>query len=178
MERVKSKRRRPPSRRARFSLLVPLRRIVGHVAAHPKLYGPALSPVLLLLLAHVVVVPIIVFLKMKGVSASHTVIGTVLAWAVLGFLPFLALSYLAYFLAARPLSHLVQEQRPEWPNSRVEALSATAYAIGLFVCMFLLIRPASAKGDLILLGCCVAAGLVHWSFYRRFAGTADQPAKT
>ncbi len=177
MERVKSRRRRPPSRGIRFSLWAPFRRIAGHVAGHPKLYGPALSPVLLLLLAHVVVVPIIVFLKMKGASASHTLFGTVLVWAVLGFLPFLGLSYLSYFMAARPLTHLIAEKRPDWPGARVEALSATAYAAGLFVGMFLLIRPASVTGDLILLGCCVAAGLLHWFFYRRFAGPANPPAE-
>lgn len=177
MERVKSRRRRPPSRGTRFSLGAPFRLIVSHVAAHPKLYGPALSPVLLFLLAHVVVLPIIVLLKMKGASASHTLFGTVLAWAVLGFLPFLGLSYLSYFMAAKPLAHLVQDKLPDWSAARVEALSATAYAAGLFVGMFLLIRPASVAGDLILLGCCVTAGLLHWSFYRRFAGPADPPAE-
>ncbi len=178
MQRVRSTRRRPVARKARFNLRAPFRRLARHVATHPKLYGPALPAVLFLLLAHVVVVPILILGKLNGTSASHGLFGTALVWAVLGFLPFLGLSYLSSFLAARPMRHLLEDKRPEWPSARVESVTAVAYAAGLYLGMFLLIRPAFLAGDLILLACCAAAGLLYWLFHRKLTVPADPPAGT
>ena len=177
MQRVKSARRRPRARGPRFSLLAPLRRLARHVIAHPRLYGPALPPVLFLVLVHVMVVPILVVGKLIGISTGHTLFGTVLAWAVLGFLPFLGLSYLSSFLAARSVRHLIEEKRPEWPKARGEVMSAAAYAGGLCLGMFILVQPASWTGNLVLLACCAAAGLLHWLFYRNIGIPTDTAAE-
>ena len=178
MQRVKNARRRPRARSSRFSLLAPLRRLTRHVIAHPRLYGPALPPVLFLVLAHVVVVPILVVGRLIGFSTGHTLLGTALVWAVLGFLPFLGLSYLSSLLAARPVRHLIEKKRPEWPKTRGEIMSAAAYAVGLCLGMFLLVQPPSWTGNLVLLACCAAAGSLHWLFYRNIeipTNTAAEP---
>ena len=87
-----------------------------------------------------------------------------------GFLPFLALSYLAFFLAARPLDGLLARRQPAVPRTAVTLLPAAGYGAAIACGMFLLLQPGNWPGDLALLLCCLAAGALNWSLYRWLTG--------
>ena len=94
---------------------------------------------------------------------------TLLTWAVFGFLPFLVLSYLAFFLAARPLADLLARRQASLPAA-VGFLPPAGYGVAIACGMFLLLRPGHWPGDLALLLCCLAAGTLNWFLYLRLAG--------
>ena len=86
-----------------------------------------------------------------------------------GFLPFLVLSYLAFFLAARPLADLLARRQASLPAA-VGFLPPAGYGVAIACGMFLLLRPGHWPGDLALLLCCLAAGTLNWFLYLRLAG--------
>lgn len=170
MQRVRSKRNRGPTRRVGLLRPPPLFRwFRQHVRRHPRLYAPAGAPILFLFVAHVVSLPALVLTRSGGTEGFGAACRTLLAWAVFGFLPFLVLSYLAFFLAARPLADLLARRQASLPSA-VGFLPPAGYGVAIACGMFLLLRPGHWPGDLALLLCCLAAGTLNWFLYLRLAG--------
>lgn len=170
MQRVTSKRNRGATRRTGlFRPQALLRWLLQHVRRHPRLYVPAGAPVLFLLLAHVLSLPVLALTGGGGSEGIGLACRTLLTWAVFGFLPFLVLSYLAFFLAARPLADLLARRQASLPAA-VGFLPPAGYGVAIACGMFLLLRPGHWPGDLALLLCCLAAGTLNWFLYLRLAG--------
>ena len=171
MQRVTSKRNRGATRRTGlFRPQALLRWVLQHVRRHPRLYVPAGAPLLFLFVAHVLSLPVLALTGGGGSEGIGLACRTLLTWAVFGFLPFLALSYLAFFLAARPLDGLLARRQPAVPRTAVTLLPAVGYGAAIACGMFLLLQPGNWPGDLALLLCCLAAGALNWSLYRWLTG--------
>jgi hypothetical protein len=171
MEQMRSKRNRAKAKRA--SLFRPhamLRWIFQHVERHSWLYAPACAPVLFLLLAHMVSLPALVLTRVGGTEGVGAASRTLLTWAVFGFLPFLVLSYLAFFLVARPFATLLARRQFALPARTSDLLPAVGYGATIAMGMFSLLRPGNWPGDLALLLCCLAAGGLNWFLYRWLVG--------
>jgi len=144
--------------------------LAQHVQKHVASYAPALSPVLFFILAHVLTLLTLVFMKAGVLQSDQGVCKTVVTWAVYGFIPFLLSSYGSFFLAARPAAVALERKYPDWSVTLLNLATGAVYGAVLVVALVLLLRPDTWMGRFLLVCIGGAAGQGNWYFYRRLAG--------
>jgi len=130
-------------------------------------YAPALAPVVLFLLAHVLVLLVLVLMKTGVMAPDQEICKTMVTWAVYGLLPFLLCSYGAFHLAARPAARVLEGKFPHWSASERTLVGGAVYGVALILALVVLLRPENGLNILLLGLIGTAAGLGNWFFYRK-----------
>jgi hypothetical protein len=145
--------------------------LVQHIQKNIGSYAPALSPVIFFLLAHVLTLLTLVFMKTGVLQSDQGVCKTVVTWAVYGFLPFLLCSYGSFYLVARPAAGALDRKFPDWSVAVRNLASGGVYGAALVLALVLLLRPDTGINRLLLLLIGAAAGQGNWYFYRKLASS-------
>ncbi len=165
---MRTKRNRRGVRRARVPLAVLLRTAVSrHVRNRLVLYVPALVPLLLFLVAHLLGLLVLVCIKSGLLPQEQSIHKTVVTWAFYGFLPLLFSSYCCFFAVARPVAGLLPHKFPDWSASTQMLSSGAAYGAAMGLLLLLLLEPRTSTNAVFLLLVGLATGLGNWFFYRK-----------
>lgn len=151
-----------------------MRRTLGqHCQKNIGSYAPALAPVVLFLLAHVLVLLVLVLMKTGVMASDQEICKTMVTWAVYGLLPFLLCSYGAFHLVARRAATVLEDKFPHWSAGERTLAGGAVYGVALILALVLLLRPESGLNILLLCLIGAVAGLGNWFFYRKFARTDE-----
>jgi hypothetical protein len=160
--------RRHVPRQPRGSLLAELRKTLAqHFRAHVAWYLPALTPVVLFLLAHLLTLLAFFLTKSGEAYQDQELHKTMVTWAVYGFLPLLLSSYLCFFVVARPAIGVLARKFPLWTDAALHLSAGGAYGLAIGLSLFLLLMPATLLNALLILLIGLAVGQGNWFVYRR-----------
>lgn len=165
---MRTKRNQRGVRRARIPLTVALRTAVSrHIRNRLALYVPALVPLLLFFVAHLLALLVLICIKSGVLHQEQLIHKTAVTWAFYGFLPLLLSSYCCFFAVARPVAGLLPHKFPDWSTSLHTLSAGAAYGAAMSVLLFLLLEPRTLLNAVFLLLVGIATGLGNWFFYRK-----------
>lgn len=165
---MRTKRNQRGVRRARVPLTVVLRTAVSrHVRNRLVLYVPALVPLLLFLVAHLLALLILICIKSGVLHQGQSIHKTAVTWAFYGFLPLLLSSYCCFFAVARPVAGQLPHKFPDWTAPMHTLAAGAAYGAAMGMLLLLLLEPRTLLNAAFLLLVGIATGLGNWFFYRK-----------
>jgi len=168
---MRNKRNHRVVQKTGFSLVKGIHKaFVEHIKKNRLLYAPALAPISLFLLAHLLFLLAFVFMKMGVLQKEQLVHKTVVTWAVFGFPALLLSSYLCFFLVARFAVGILARKFPLWSATMLDLATGAAYGAAIGVFLVLLRKPDAWFSALLLLLVGIATGQGSWFFYRKLAG--------
>jgi len=165
---MRTKKNRRGVRRARVPLAVALRTAVSrHIRSRLVLYVPALVPLLLFLVAHLLALLVLICIKSGVLHQEQSMHKTAVTWAFYGFLPLLLSSYCCFFAVARPVAGLLPHKFPDWSMPMHTLTVGAAYGASMGVLLLLLLEPRTPMNAVFLMVVGIATGLGNWFFYRK-----------
>lgn len=171
LHRVKGKRNLKRVKRTFFprpSVLA--KSLLAHVRRHPLIYAPAVGPVVLVLLTHIIAVPAHILFKSSARINAMTLVDSILTWSVYGFLPLLLLSYGCFHGVARSVAQMLKQQWDNAPPAVIGLLPGIAYGAVAAMAFLILLRPGSEYIELAIFTVCLLIGMLNWFVYRLLSG--------
>lgn len=167
------RRRRPPKRK-RISIIVALLQgIRHHLITRVGWYVPAVVPVLLFVLAHLLTLIVFILIHCGLFAQNPALYKTVVTWAVYGFFPLLLCSYGCFFGLARPGIFFLAKRFPHWSLSNLHLANGGVYGAGTGVALLALLQPGVGPKSLLLFLIGLTSGVGNWLLYRKL--TAVDP---
>ena len=147
------------------------RSVIEHVKKNVVLYAPALAPIAVFLLAHIVFLLAFVLMKMGVLQNGQLVHKTIVTWAVFGLPSLLLSSYLCFYVVTRlAVREMLAQKFSHWSATMRNLMVGTVYGAAIGVFLLLLRKPEAWFSALLLLCIGIIAGQVNWLFYRKLAG--------
>lgn len=151
--------------------------MVQHFRNHVGWYLPALTPVALFLLAHLITLLTFFLTKSGMADQDQEVHKTVVTWAVYGFLPLLLSSYLCFFAVARPAFGVLARKFPLLTEAMLHLSTGASYGVAIGLSLLLLLMPDTGLNALLVLLIGLAVGQGNWFVYRKLV-VLEHPAGT
>ena len=144
---------------------------IQHVKKKGVVYAPALAPLVVFFLAHIVFLLAFVLMKMGVLQNEQLVHKTIVTWAVFGFPSLLLSSYICFYVVTRlAVGGMLARKFPLWSATMLNMSIGTVYGAGIGVLLVLLRKPEAWFSTLLLLCIGIVAGQGNWFFYRKLAG--------
>ena len=176
---MRTKNNRRNVRRTRVSLATTLRRAVtGHLVGRLAVYLPALVPLTLFVLAHLLFLVALILLKSGILPPGQTMHKTLVTWAVYGILPLLFCSYGCFFAVARPASAVLARRFAQWTPATLTLAGGAGYGLSVATTLLIVLEPRSPLRVLFLLAIGMVTGLGNWWVYRKLTVTAVDEVQT
>ncbi|MGD9947796.1 MAG: hypothetical protein AB7U29_04880 [Desulfobulbus sp.] len=130
-------------------------------------YVPAVFPVLLFILVHLLTLITFIFIHFGLVAQNHTLYTNMVTWAVYGFIPLLLCSYVCFFALARPGISILAGKFPQWSASNLQLVNGCVYGTSIGLALLVLLEPGVGPKSLLLFLIGLTSGVGNWQLYRR-----------
>lgn len=167
---MRTKRNQRTAQKTSLSIVHGMRQVfVQHVKKNGFFYAPALAPIAVFFLAHIIFLLAFVFMKMGILQHEQLAHKTVVTWAVFGFPSLLLSSYLCFYVVNRFAVAVLTHKFSLWSATRLNLLIGSVYGTGIGVFLVLLRKPEAWFSTFLLLCIGIVAGQGNWFFYRKLA---------
>nr|WP_321468320.1 hypothetical protein [uncultured Desulfobulbus sp.] len=136
-------------------------------------YVPAVFPVLLFILAHLLTLITFVFTRFDLVEQNQQLYKFMVTWAVYGFVPLLLCSYGCFFAVAKPGITILARKLPHWLAANLHQANSCVYGFATGLALLVLLQPGVGPKSLLLFVIGFVSGVGNWQVYRRLV--ADDP---
>jgi hypothetical protein len=168
---MRTKRNQRTAQKTGISIVQGIRKtFIQHVKKNGVMYAPALAPIVVFFLAHIVFLLAFVLMKMGVLQNEQLVHKTIVTWAVFGFPSLLLSSYLCFYVVNRFAVGVLVRKFPLWSATMLNLSIGTVYGGAIGVLLVLLRKPEAWFSALLLLCIGIVAGQGNWFFYRKIAG--------
>jgi hypothetical protein len=169
---MRTKRNQRTAQKTGISIAHGMRKtFIAHVKKNGVLYAPALAPIAVFFLAHIVFLLAFVLMKIGVLQNGQLVHKTIVTWAVFGFPSLLLSSYLCFYVVTRfAVGGMLVRKFPLWSATMLNLAIGTVYGAGIGIFLVLLRKPEAWFSSLLLLCIGIVAGQGNWLFYRKLAG--------
>lgn len=161
------RRRRPPKRKRVSIIAALLQGIRHHLVTRVAWYVPAVAPVLLFILAHVLTLIVFILIHCGLFSQNPALYETMVTWAVYGFFPLLLCSYGCFYALARPGISFLAKRFPHWSVSNLHLANGCVYGAGTGLALLALLQPGVGLKSLLLFLIGLISGVGNWQLYLR-----------
>ncbi len=165
---MKSTQRRRPPKRKKVSIRAALSQGLRHLlTARVGWYAPAVVPVLLSILAHLLTLVAFLLIRCGLVSQNPMLYTNMITWGVYGFIPLLLCSYAVFFVLTRVGIQALVQKLPHWSTVSLHLAIGGGYGIATGLALLLLLQPGVGPKSLLLFLVGLISGLGNWYFYRK-----------
>lgn len=165
---MKSTRRRRPAKRKQVSIRAALSQGLRRLLiTKVGWYAPAVVPVLLSILAHLLTLIVFILIRCGLVAQNPMLYTHMITWAVYGCIPFLLCSYGVFFVLARPGIQVLAQKFPHWSATSLHLATGCIYGIATGLALLLLLQPGVGPKSLLLFLVGLISGVGNWYFYRK-----------
>jgi hypothetical protein len=133
------------------------RKPMSHFTKHASSYAPAAAPFFIVCIAIILFVVAPLFENQVGVNGFITI-------ALFGFSPLLLLSYILFYLIARPLGTLINRKLFSFSKIVLNLLTGTIYGAAIGAIIVICFNPKLLDAVMIF-SFGIVVGIINWFSY-------------